>query len=110
MSSRNTIYKFIDFLRLPRPHVERRKSIYSPEVGVNKLIFKLFWVSDTLIHIVTLIKKNVNCDMINKDTQIWPSLLNFDINNLITGSFFKDFNSIKLLTQLNGTEFLLNNF
>jgi len=23
-------YKFIDFLSLPRPHVERRKSIYSP--------------------------------------------------------------------------------
>jgi len=51
----NQEYEFIDFLRLPRPHGERRKSIYSPlrfrvasakqsGAGVNKLIFKLFMI------------------------------------------------------------------
>src|ERR1035437_1963709 len=32
----------IDFLRLPRPQGERRKSIYSLGAGVNKLIFKRY--------------------------------------------------------------------
>jgi len=30
MSIGNQAYESIDFLRLPRPHGERRKSIYSP--------------------------------------------------------------------------------
>jgi len=30
MSIRNHAHEFIDFLRLPRPQGERRKSIYSP--------------------------------------------------------------------------------
>jgi hypothetical protein len=30
----------IDFLRLPHPQGERRKSIYSPQGAVNKLIFE----------------------------------------------------------------------
>jgi hypothetical protein len=44
MSIGNHEYRSIDFLRLPRPHGERRKSIYSPWGwdGVNKLIFKRF--------------------------------------------------------------------
>jgi len=36
-------------------------------VGVNKLIFKRFWILDASFHIATLINKNVNDDMINKD-------------------------------------------
>ena len=40
MSIWNHAYALIDFLRLPRPQGERRKSIYSPWAGVNKLIFK----------------------------------------------------------------------
>ena len=37
MSIRNHTYNFNDFLRLPRPQGERRKSIYSPR-GWGKLI------------------------------------------------------------------------
>jgi hypothetical protein len=40
MSIGNHTHNFIDFLRLPRPQGERRKSISPPGVGVNKLIFK----------------------------------------------------------------------
>jgi hypothetical protein len=33
-------YKFIDFLRIPRPQGERRKSIYSPRGWGKKIDFR----------------------------------------------------------------------
>jgi hypothetical protein len=57
MSIKNHLYTLIDFLRLPRPHGERRKSIYSPWGWGKKLIFKRFkilYVSFTIVILLNL--------------------------------------------------------
>ena len=67
----NHAYTLIDFLRLPRPHGERRtehgvrarrsQNQFTPlGAGVNKLIFKRFWIFYVSLPIVILFF-NVQC-------------------------------------------------
>jgi len=55
------------FFVYPGPMGSEENQFTPLGVGVNKLIFKRFWILDASFHIATLINKNVNDDMINKD-------------------------------------------
>jgi hypothetical protein len=47
-------YKLIDFLRLPRPQGERRKSIYSPFRSLPKKLFVILSKAKNLIILLVL--------------------------------------------------------
>jgi hypothetical protein len=53
----NQIYILLDFLRLPRPQVERRKSIYSPWGRGKKIDFQAIFNFIFIIDLSHILKK-----------------------------------------------------